>query len=90
MLVSKGNKLFYYTMKSETSNHLYEVDFLLSEGDKINPVEVKSGNYRQHKSLDVFCNKFSSRVKNKYVIYTKDYAFVHGIHYLPVYMVPFL
>lgn len=27
MLVSKGYKLFYYTMKSETSNHLYEVDF---------------------------------------------------------------
>lgn len=90
MLVSKGNKLFYYTMKSETSNHLYEVDFLLSEGDKISPVEVKSGNYRQHKSLDVFCNKFSSRIKNKYVIHTKDYAFVNGIHYLPVYMVPFL
>ena len=69
-------------MKSETSNHLYEVDFLLSEGNKISPVEVKSGNYRQHKSLDVFCNKFSSRIKNNYVIHTKDYAFVNGIHYL--------
>ena len=27
MLASKGYKLFYYTLKSETSNHLYEVDF---------------------------------------------------------------
>lgn len=74
MLASKGYKLFYYTMKSETSNHLYEVDFLISEGDKISPIEVKSCNYRQHKSLEVFCEKFSRRVKNKYVIPTKDYA----------------
>lgn len=89
MLVSKGYKLFYYTMKSETSNHLYEVDFLISEGDKISPIEVKSCNYRQHKSLEVFCEKFSRRVKNKYVIHTKNYAFANGIHFLPVYMVPF-
>ena len=89
MLVSKGYKLFYYTMKSETSNHLYEVDFLISEGDKISHIEVKSCNYRQHKSLEVFCEKFSRRVKNKYVIHTKDYAFANGIHFLPVYMVPF-
>lgn len=27
MLIAKGNNLFYYTMKSETSNHLYEIDF---------------------------------------------------------------
>ena len=62
-------------MKSENSNHLYEVDFLIYEGDKISPIEVKSGNYRQHKSQEVFCEKFSRRVKNKYVIHTKDYAF---------------
>lgn len=89
ILVSKGYKLFYYTIKRETSNRLYEVDFLISEGDKISPIEVKSGNYRQHKSQEVFCEKFSRRVKNKYVIHTKNYTFANGIHYLPVYMVPF-
>ena len=31
MLIAKGNNLFYYTMKSETSNHLYEIDFLTSK-----------------------------------------------------------
>ncbi len=90
MLISKGNSLFYYTMGSETSNHLYEVDFLISSGDKICPIEVKSGNYRAHKSLDVFSDKFSGRIKDKYVIHTKDYKKENGIHYLPVYMVPFL
>ncbi len=90
MLIAKGNKLFYYTLESDTSNHLYEIDFLISKGDKINPIEVKSGNYRGHKSLDVFCDKFSNRIRDKYVVHTKDYKWENGISYLPVYMVPFL
>jgi len=90
MLTAKGNHLFYYTMESDTSNHLYEIDFILSVGNKINPVEVKSGNYKSHKSLDVFCDKYSSRIKDKYIVHTKDYKWEKGIHYLPVYMVPFL
>lgn len=90
MLIVKGNNLFYYTMESDTSNHLYEIDFLISVGGKICPLEVKSGNYRGHKSLDVFCKRFSSRVRDKCVVHTKDYKWENGIHYLPVYMVPFL
>ena len=90
MLMAKGNNLFYYTMESETSNHLYEIDFLISSGDKICPIEVKSGNYRTHKSLDVFDDKFSSRIRDKYVVHTKDYKWENGIQYIPVYMVPFL
>ncbi len=90
MLVAKENNLFYYTMPSETSNHLYEIDFLISKENKICPIEVKSGNYRKHESLDAFCNKFSRRIKDKYVVHTKDYKWENGIHYLPIYMVPFL
>ena len=90
MLIAKGNNLFYYTMESESSNHLHEIDFLLSVCDKICPIEVKSGNYRGHKSLDAFCSKFSSRISEKYVVHTKDYKWENGIHYIPVYMVPFL
>ena len=90
MLIAKGNNLFYYTMGSDTSNHLYEIDFLISRGDKICPIEVKAGNYRGHKSLDIFCNKFSGRIREKYVVHTKDYKWENGIHYIPVYMVPFL
>lgn len=90
MLTVKGNNLFYYTFGSETSNHLYEIDFLLSSGNKICPMEVKSGNYRSHTSLDMFCDKYSKRIKEKYVVHTKDYKWENGISYLPVYMVPFL
>lgn len=90
MLTVKGNNLFYYTFGSKTSNHLYEIDFLLSSGNKICPMEVKSGNYRSHTSLDLFCDKYSKRIKEKYVVHTKDYKWENGISYLPVYMVPFL
>ena len=90
MLVAKGDNLFYYTMNSETSNHLHEIDFLISVSDKICPIEVKSGTYRGYKSLDVFCDKFSSRIRDRYVVHTKDYKWENGINYIPVYMVPFI
>lgn len=90
MLIARGNNLFYYTMGSETSNHLYEIDFITSKGKKICPIEVKSGNYREHKSMDFFCDKFSSRIGDKYVVHTKDYKWENSINYVPVYMVPFI
>lgn len=90
ILIARGYNLFYYTMPRETSNHLYEIDFLLTDGSKICPIEVKCSDYRTHKSLDVFCDKFSHRIKERYVIHTKDYRRENGITYLPIYMVPFL
>lgn len=90
ILVAKGYNLFYHTMSSDTSNHLYEIDFLISKGNKICPIEVKSGNYRSHKSLDIFSSKFSDRIKEKYVIHTKDFNSENGILYIPIYMVPFI
>lgn len=90
MLKANGHELYYYTWPSETSNHLYEVDFLLSTGTKIEPIEVKSSGYKTHKSLDLFCEKFSSRVNKRYLIYTKDLRKEENIIYLPAYMTLFL
>lgn len=89
MLATSGNKLFYYTWpKDETHN--YEIDFLLSHGTKLQPVEVKSSGYNTHKSLDVFCEKYSHIVERRYLIYTKDLKTDKGTILLPVYMTPFL
>jgi len=90
MLKARGDELFYWTMKSKTSNRNYEVDFLLPDGDKVDPIEVKSSNYRKHTSLDTFSKKYHRRIKQQYVFHTKDYKEENGIRYLPVYMVPFL
>lgn len=89
-LVCAGNTLFYYTMQSETSHHLYEVDFLISRQNKICPIEVKSSNYRNHNSLDFFAKKYASRIAQKYVIHTKNFKVENNVIYLPVYMASFL
>ncbi len=90
MLVAAGNNLYNYTFQSPTSNHLYEVDFLLSRGNKLYPLEVKSSGYAKHSSIDNFCVKFSSRVSDKYLIYTKDLRKDKDVMCIPVFMVPFL
>ena len=89
MLAASGNKLFYYTWpKDETHN--YEIDFLLSRGSKLHPIEVKSSGYKSHKSLDVFCQKYSHVVERRYLIYTKDLKKDEETLLLPVYMTSFL
>ena len=91
MLTASGNKLFYHSWPTESRKHNYEVDFLLSRGIKILPIEVKSSSYKTHASLDVFCKKYSSRITNeRYLIYTKDYAREETMRYLPAYLSYFL
>ena len=91
MLTVSGYKLFYHSWPTESRKHNYEVDFLLSRGTKILPIEVKSSSYKTHTSLDAFCKKYSSRITNEsYLIYTKDYAREETMRYLPAYLSYFL
>lgn len=89
MLAASGYRLFYYTFPKDTK-HNYEIDFLLSLGSKIAPIEVKSSGYKTHASLDAFCQKFSSRIKARYLVYTKDYGHDGETLHIPFYMVPML
>lgn len=90
ILTSNGNELFYHTIKNEVSRHSYETDFLITRKSKICPIEVKSSNYRTHKSIDAFSEKYSSRILNKYLIYTKDFSKDKDIFCLPVYYSQFI
>lgn len=90
MLKASGHELYYYTFPTDSGKHNYEVDFLIADGDKISPIEVKSSGYKAHASLDAFCKKFSARIKNKYLIYTKDMRKEEDVQYLPAYMTMFL
>ena len=89
MLKASGNELYYHTFPSQ-NKHNYEVDFLLSRGNKILPIEVKSSNYLSHKSLDEFVKKYSSRVTDRIMLYTKDYQKDGETLCLPVYFTPML
>ena len=84
-LASSGNKLFYYTWLDE-NNHPFEIDFLLSRGSKLWPLEVKSSGYNKHKSLDEFCRKYSGRISSRYLVYTKDLRKDCETTMIPIYM----
>ncbi len=90
MLRATGKNLFYHTIPYAEGKKYYEVDFIITDKHKISPIEVKSSGYKSHKSLDEFCTKYSDRIINKYVIYTKDYKREGGVEYIPVYMTLFL
>ena len=91
MLRRNGHKLYFYSRSDpdHRENHM-EIDFLITENKKIAPVEVKSGNYRSHASLDKFRKKFSRKIGTSYILYTKDVMEKDGILHLPLYMTMFL
>jgi len=91
MLRRNGHKLYFYSRSDAQNrkNHM-EIDFLITEKKKIAPVEVKSGNYTTHSSLDKFKVKFSSKIGNSYVLYSKDVMVKDSIIHLPIYMAMFL
>lgn len=90
MLKASGHELYYYAFPTDSGKHNYEVDFLIADGDKISPIEVKSSSYKAHASLDAFRRKFSTRIRNSYLIYTKDLRKNEDVLYMPAYMALFL
>ncbi len=90
ILTANGNALFYHTFMNESTRRNYEIDFILARKNKVCPMEVKSSGYKTHASLDAFSRKFSDRILDKYLIYTKDFAKDEDIFCLPIYLVQFL
>lgn len=90
ILKANGNSLFYYTFLNEKSRHNFEIDFLLARNNKVCPIEIKSSGYKTHASLDAFSKKYSSRILNKYLVYTKDLGKDKDVFSVPVYMTMFL
>ena len=82
MLTAKGDNLFYHTW-AQDEKHNYEIDFIISRGKKICPIEVKSSGYKTHASLDAFCEKFSERIQDRYLIYTKDLGNSEQVQHIP-------
>lgn len=91
MLRTNGHKLYFYSRTDATNRkNDMKIDFLITEGKKICPIEVKSNNYVSHSSLNKFRDKFSSKIGNSYILYSKDVIVKDGIIHLPIYMAMFL
>ena len=90
MIASAGREVFYHTWEKQNSTHSFEIDFLISNGQKISPIEVKSSGTGKHESLNEFCRKYSGAVEAAWLISQKDIGKSDGIGFLPIYLMPFL
>lgn len=86
-----GHKLYFYS-RADTNmrENNIEIDFLIRKESKICPVEVKSGTYRKYSSLDKFRKRFSCRIGQAYILYTKDILVKDDVVHLPLYFTMFL
>lgn len=89
-LVSSGHELRFYEFYDGASSNLKEVDFIISHGTKIVPVEVKSSVSGKHASLDSMVAKYHRRIERPYVIHSKDLRVDGDLTYIPIYMAQFL
>lgn len=90
MITASGRELYYHTWNKKDSTHYYEVDFLVSEGKKINAFEIKSSGTGKHESISVFCEKYSKQVQRSYLLSQKDIGKDGELYFEPFYLLPFL
>lgn len=90
MIAASGRELYYHTWEKVGSTHYYEIDFLISEGSKINAFEIKSSGTGKHESIKEFYRKFSKNVHNIYLLSQKDVGKEENLLLKPFYLMPFL
>lgn len=90
MITASGRELYYHTWENNGSTHYYEVDFLISEGSKINAFEIKSSGAGKHQSIKQFSEKFSKNVNKIYLLSQKDVGKEENLLFKPFYLMPFL
>ena len=95
MLRAAGHGLYFHEFRHrpewQEQEKRYEIDFLLARRNRICPIEVKSSDYRSHKSIDYLKAKYPQlKLREKFIVYAKNYAERDGYSCLPFYMIPCL
>ena len=94
MLRASGHGLYFheyfYKPDGNEREQKYEIDFMVVKKKKICPIEVKSSNYKSHRSFDYLIKKYQMKMEDRYIIYTKDFKYEDGITYIPIYMTMFI
>ena len=90
MLKMSGYDLYFHeydykAAENESVKH-YEIDFLIVKGKRIVPIEVKSSDYKNHKSFDYLKEKYQLKMNERYIIYAKDLEWKDDILFIPIYM----
>lgn len=89
IITASGRELFYHTWEKKDSTHYYEVDFLISEGNKIKVFEVKSSGTGKHESISEFNKKYSKYILRSYLLSQKDIGKDGALFLKPLYLAPF-
>ncbi|HIT17670.1 MAG TPA: DUF4143 domain-containing protein [Candidatus Caccosoma faecigallinarum] len=90
IIKSNGRDLFYHYWYEKKGKRPYEIDFLISSKNKIIPIEVKSGNIKNHKSLDLFIERYSHIISKRILFSQKDISNDKMIEIKPIYLSPAL
>ncbi len=87
ILRSNGLRLFFHSFYKDKDKKIrYEVDFLVRNGKRIDPIEVKSSGYSSHSSLDYLMDVHSKTLGQAYILYSKDLKKEGNVLFLPLYM----
>ena len=85
-LTAHGYTLYYYNSKK-----FGELDFLIEEGGKVLPIEIKSGkDYYRHNAMDNVLKQSDYGVEEGYVFCGGNIEQTDKITYFPIYMLMFL
>lgn len=84
---ANGRRAYYYKKTSrENKKTVMEIDFLIRDGNKLVPIEVKSGENRSIKSLTAFKEKYGKKVGRCIVLHHGEIRREDNILWLPYYM----
>ena len=85
---SFGRELVYHTWKVGSQTHPYEIDFLIDDKIKLIPIEIKSSQTNNHKSINEFAKKYSSRVSRRLLFSQNDVSHDEMLELKPIYLLP--
>ena len=85
---SSGRELLYHTWKVDNQTHPYEIDFLIDYKTKLIPLEIKSSETNNHKSINEFAKKYSSRIYRRLLFSQSDISHEETLELKPIYLLP--
>ncbi len=76
--------------KNGIYTHSYEIDFLLIDHGKLVPIEVKSSESKNHKSINEFIKKYSSKISRRILFLQDDISKDEMLELKPIYLAPLI
>ena len=90
IIKASGRELYYHTWYGDGKKRPYEIDFLVSDNNKIIPIEVKSSNINNHNSINEFAKKYSSVISRRILFSQKDIGNKEMLELKPIYLAPII